>query len=181
MIYRAVKFCLKSALNNSYFDRSGRNHSKAIHASFKAKRKKKRSKKRKQYSRRTGFWLLFSSTFCILRTCKMQTCACPAKAERSRQDNKEGNYESDSCSGFFPFFFLVLLSNSLHMCTGQPVFFADSNTLTPISRPLAASPSRTCTVACKINSLNINPKPARNQCNLLCFIVRLFPVILNRF
>lgn len=122
VIYRAVKFCLKSALNNSYFDRCGRNHSKAIHASFKAKRKKKRSKKRKQYSRRTGFWLLFSSTFCILRTRKMQTCACPAKAERSRQDNKEGNYESDSCSGFFPFFFLVLLSNSLHMCTGQPVF-----------------------------------------------------------
>lgn len=176
MVYRAVKFCLKSGLNNSYFDRSGRNHSKAIHASFKAKR----SKKRKQYSRRTGFWLLFSSTFCILRTRKMQTCACPAKAERSRQDNKEGNYESDSCSGFSPFFSCFTFKFSAHVHR-TACFFADSNTLTPISRPLAASPSRTCTVACKINSLNINSKPARNQCNLLCFIVRLFPVMLNRF
>lgn len=182
MIYRAVKFCLKSGLNNSYFDRSGRNHSKAIHASFKAKRKKKRSKKRKQYSRRTGFWLLFSSTFCILRTRKMQTCACPAKAERSRQDNKEGNYESDSCSGFFPLFFFLFYFQILCTCAQDSLFFfADSNTLTPISRPLAASPSRTCTVACKINSFNINSKPARNQCNLLCFIVRLFPVMLNGF
>lgn len=110
----------------------------------------------------------------------MQTCACPAKAERSRQDNKEGNYESDSCSGFFPFFSCFTFKFSAHVHR-TACFFADSNTLTPISRPLAASPSRTCTVACKINSLNINPKPARNQCNLLCFIVRLFPMTLNRF
>lgn len=127
-----------------------------------------------------GFFFHLLFVFCAHAKCRL-VHVLQRQSDRGRT-TRRGIMSLTAVRGFSPFFFLVLLSNSLHMCTGQPVFFfADSNTLTPISRPLAASPSRTCTVACKINSLNINSKPARNQCNLLCFIVRLFPVMLNRF
>lgn len=125
-----------------------------------------------------GFFFHLLFVFCAHAKCRL-VHVLQRQSDRGRTTRR--GIMSLTAVRVFPPFFLVLLSNSLHMCTGQPVFFADSNTLTPISRPLAASPSRTCTVACKINSLNINSKPARNQCNLLCFIVRLFPVMLNRF
>lgn len=125
-----------------------------------------------------GFFFPLLFVFCAHAKCRL-VHVLQRQSDRGRTTRR--GIMSLTAVRVFPPFFLVLLSNSLHMCTGQPVFFADSNTLTPISRPLAASPSRTCTVACKINSLNINSKPARNQCNLLCFIVRLFPVMLNRF
>lgn len=125
-----------------------------------------------------GFFFHLLFVFCAHAKCRL-VHVLQRQSDRGRTTRR--GIMSLTAVRVFPPFFLVLLSNSLHMCTGQPVFFADSNTLTPISRPLAASPSRTCTVACKINSLNINSKPARNQCNMLCFIVRLFPVMLNRF
>lgn len=125
-----------------------------------------------------GFFFHLLFVFCAHAKCRL-VHVLQRQSDRGRTTRR--GIMSLTAVRVFPPFFLVLLSNSLHMCTGQPVFFADSNTLTPISRPLTASPSRTCTVACKINSLNINSKPARNQCNLLCFIVRLFPVMLNRF
>lgn len=125
-----------------------------------------------------GFFFHLLFVFCAHAKCRL-VHVLQRQSDRGRTTRR--GIMSLTAVRVFPPFFLVLLSNSLHMCTGQPVFFADSNTLTPISRPLAASPSRTCTVACKINSLNVNSKPARNQCNLLCFIVRLFPVMLNRF
>lgn len=125
-----------------------------------------------------GFFFHLLFVFCAHAKCRL-VHVLQRQNDRGRT-TRRGIMSLTAVRVFPPFFSCFTFKFSAHVHR-TACFFADSNTLTPISRPLAASPSRTCTVACKINSLNINSKPARNQCNLLCFIVRLFPVMLNRF
>lgn len=106
----------KSGLNNSYFDRSARNHSKAIHASFKAKRKKKGVKNGNNIAdgQAFGFFFHLLFVFCAHAKCRL-VHVLQRQSDRGRTTRRGIMSLTAVRGGFFLSFLFFTFKVSAHV------------------------------------------------------------------